>query len=105
MAGSTRSESGTFPDAQRAGTGKAVKVAEYLLCHQHRPEECAVAFAAWKRFRSPLRGRSVMSSCMAGDHRLWWRVAAEDPDSALSMLPRFVLTRTKAVEVGDVPVP
>ena len=77
----------------------------YQLSHRHTPEECAVAFAAWKGFTSPLRQQPVLSSCTTGGHQLWWTVEAADPQAALALLPNYVASRTEVVEVGEVPVP
>ena len=77
----------------------------FLLNHQHRPHECAAAFAAWQGFDSPLRHRRVPSTCLAGGHGLWWRVEATDGDAALAQLPRFVAERTTAVPVREVVIP
>jgi hypothetical protein len=77
----------------------------FLLDHRHEPHECAVAFAAWQGFDSPLRHGWVPSTCLAGGHRLWWRVDAPDLAGALALLPRFVSERTVAVEIRDVEIP
>jgi len=77
----------------------------FLLNHQHQPHECAAAFAAWQGFDSPLRHRRVPSSCLAGEHGLWWRVDAPDAAGALALLPRFVAQRTTAIPVRDVDIP
>jgi hypothetical protein len=77
----------------------------FLLHHQHQPDECDVAFAAWQGFRSPLRHGRVASSCLAGDHGVWWRVEADDAGEALALLPRFVAERTNPIQVREVEIP
>ena len=77
----------------------------FLLQHQHRPHECDAAFAAWQGFHSPLRHRRVPSSCLAGDHGVWWRVEAADRGEALALLPRFVAERTTPIPVREVQIP
>jgi len=77
----------------------------FLLQHRHVPGECEAAFAAWRSFDSPLRGRPAPSTCLAGDHRIWWWVEAADEDAALALLPDFVASRTEAVPVRYVEVP
>jgi hypothetical protein len=47
----------------------------------------------------------VPSSCLVGEHGLWWRVEAPDQAGALALLPRFVATRTNAVQVREVQIP
>ena len=77
----------------------------FLLHHQHEPSECAASYAAWHGFASPLRHGHVASTCLAGGHRLWWRVECDGPDAALALLPRFVAERTTPVEVREVQIP
>jgi hypothetical protein len=77
----------------------------FLLNHEHRPHECAAAFAAWYGFESPLRHGRASSSCLAGRHEIWWRVEATDPVGALALLPRFVADRTIAIQVREVDIP
>lgn len=80
-------------------------MAAYLLCHRHTASECAVSFAAWKGFSSPLRRQTVMSSCTTGGHQIWWSVEAPDAATALAFLPGYVAARTEAVEVEGILVP
>ena len=77
----------------------------FLLQHRHAAAECAAAFAAWRGFDSPLRGRPVASTCLSGAHTLTWRVEAPDASAALDLLPAYVARRTDAVRVRDVPIP
>ncbi len=77
----------------------------YLLHHQHDPHECAVAFAAWLGFKSPLRHRPASSTCLTGGHVIWWRVEAGDRTSALGLLPRYVAERTTPIEVREIEIP
>jgi len=77
----------------------------FLLHHQHTAHDCAAAFAAWRGFASPLRHRRTASTCLAGDHSIWWRVQAENGAAALALLPAFVARRTTLVEVRDVEIP
>ena len=78
---------------------------EFLLHHQHEPGECEAAFAAWAGFTSPLRHERAASTCLAGGHALWWRVAAASAAAALGLLPRFVAERTVAIQVREVEIP
>jgi hypothetical protein len=77
----------------------------YLLCHRHEPGECAVAFAAWRGFDSPLRHTPTLASCLHGGHEVWWTVEARDAASALTQLPAFLAERCRAVPVREVTVP
>jgi hypothetical protein len=80
-------------------------VPTFVLAHAHRPEECAIAIAAWKGFASPLRHSRPLGSCAAGGHRVWWTVEACDRATALTQLPPYVAQRTTADEVRAVPIP
>ena len=77
----------------------------YVLSHRHKPDECAIAVAAWKGYASPLRHGRPLGSCLNGGHRLWWIVEACDRRQALSLLPHYVAQRTVAEEVREVPLP
>jgi hypothetical protein len=77
----------------------------FLLHHQHTPAECAVAFAAWLGFDSPLRGGEAASTCLDGGHALWLRVEAADRQAALSLLPPYVAHRSHVIPVRDVHIP
>lgn len=77
----------------------------FVLSHRHRPEECAIAIAAWKAFPSPLRRGRPLGSCATGGHGLWWTVEAADVAAALAQLPTYVAERTVAEEVREVPIP
>jgi hypothetical protein len=78
---------------------------DFLLQHQHEPGECEASFAAWHGFDSPLRGVPAPSTCLVGDHRVWWSVRARDQAAALTQLPAYVADRTHAVEVRPVEIP
>jgi hypothetical protein len=77
----------------------------FLLQHQHGPQECAAAFAAWAGFDSPLRQRPAECSCLTGGHAIWWRVQAPDHESALAQLPHYVAERTASTEIREVQIP
>jgi hypothetical protein len=77
----------------------------FLLSHRHDAAECAAAFAAWRGFDSPLRGRPAASTCREGGHALWWRVEAASRHAALEQLPPFVARRTEAIQVREVQIP
>jgi hypothetical protein len=92
-------------------------VKTFVLIHRHAPAECVVAYAAWSGFDSPLRGRTVKSTCArfapgrrldtvdgALQHETWWTVEALDPAAALSQLPPYVRERTQAREVSEVAI-
>ena len=77
----------------------------FLLHHQHAALECEAAFAAWQGFVSPLRRQTAASTCLAGGHAVWWRVAARDRRSALALLPPYVARRTNVIPVRDIQIP
>lgn len=77
----------------------------FRVHHRHAADECAVVFAAWQGFASPLRHRSTVGSCRFGGHEIWWDVEAVDAPGALALLPRYVADRATAARVGDLPIP
>ena len=82
----------------------------FVLSHRHAPEECGVAFAAWRGFDSPLRHQSTLASCLDagiddGEHVLIWTVEAVGPDHALAMLPPWLAERAEVQRVGEVSIP
>ena len=81
----------------------------YLLAHTHEPTDCAVAFAAWRGYESPLRHELAPASCSTnGDgrvHRIWWELQAPTRDAALAQLPPWVAERTEVNQIGDVTIP
>lgn len=80
-------------------------MALFLLHHRHDPAECAVAFAAWKGFASPLRRRPALSTCVEGGHEIWWRVTAGSAAEALALLPPYVSARTNVIAAREVDIP
>jgi hypothetical protein len=77
----------------------------YLLHHQHEPQECGVAFAAFKGRRSPLRRQETLASCAHGGHAIWWVVEATSEQQALEQLPFYLAERATATRVSPVEIP
>ena len=81
----------------------------FILSHRHDPEQCAVAFASWRGFSSPLRHQAAVGTCEgtngSAQHEIWWFVDAGDPEAALAQLPPFVAERAEAKQVGEVSIP
>jgi len=77
----------------------------YLLHHRHEPEDCGVAFAAFKGHTSALRHTATVGSCLSGGHEIWWLVDAPDPEGAIAQLPFFVGARTTVTEIREVHIP
>ena len=83
----------------------------FALRHRHSPRECAVAYAAWRGFESPLRHEPTLATCGSGsrddaaDHLLMWTVDAESEQAALALLPPWLAERTEAHGVVEVPIP
>ena len=77
----------------------------YLLDHRHQPGECAVVFASWRGFDSPLRHQVTVASCPSGGHAIWWQVEAPGETEAMANLPRYVAERTTATQVSEVEIP
>ena len=77
----------------------------YFLHHRHEAHECAVVFASFKGFASPLRHRLTLASCRSGGHDIWWSVDAEGEADALQQLPAYVAHRTTVASVNEVEIP
>lgn len=77
----------------------------FLLRHTHDACECAASWAAWRGSGSPLRRCDAVSSCVHGDHVVWWLTEAPDATAALDLLPPFVARRAEAVAVQRVATP
>ena len=77
----------------------------YLLHHRHAPEQCGVAFAAFKGHASPLRHTPALASCVTGGHEVWWLVDARDREAALAQLPHFVAERSTVTQIRKVTIP
>jgi hypothetical protein len=80
-------------------------VSRFLLHHHHAAGECTAAFASWRGFSSPLRGRPAACSCLFGEHDIWWLVEVDDQDAAIALLPPFVAERTRVWAVRDLSIP
>ena len=77
----------------------------YLLQHHHDPNECGVAFAAFKGQQSPLRRQETLASCAYGGHAIWWVVEAASEEQALELLPFYLAERATATRVSPVEIP
>jgi hypothetical protein len=80
-------------------------MATFVLVHRHAPRECCTAYAAWSGFHSPLRRNTTLTSCVSGEHRIYWVVEATDERSALSQLPDWLAERTDVSKVQEVAIP
>jgi len=72
-------------------------MAEYLLHHVHRPEQCQEISDAWKApdASSGLRGHDFFCSCPSGDHGAFISAQAESPEAALGLLPGLLRPTTR----------
>ena len=77
----------------------------FVLLHQHTPERCATAWAAWAGYHSELRGTEAGCTCLHGGHLAWWEVDAPDAEAALRMLPPYVAERAQALSMRRVLTP
>ncbi len=77
----------------------------YLLHHHHEPQECGVAFAAFKGQQSSLRHQPTLASCAFGGHAIWWVVEAPSEQQALELLPFYLAERATATRVSPVEIP
>jgi hypothetical protein len=101
----TPCRSGSRPDVRRGPRHHARAMPRYLLAHRHGARECAVVFAAFKGYDSPLRHAPAIATCVSGGHGIWWIVDAAHAEGALALLPFYVATRTTAIAVTEVLIP
>ena len=80
-------------------------MAQYLLHHHHKSQECGVVFASFRGHESPLRHRPTLASCRSGGHAIWWTVEAATEQEALGLLPTYVAERTNVTCVTEVEIP
>jgi hypothetical protein len=77
----------------------------FLVHHRHEPQQCGIAFAAFKGHESPLRHRATLASCRSGGHAIWWAIEAASEADALRQLPFFVAQRSAVARVSEVVIP
>ena len=77
----------------------------FLIHHRHGPDECGIAFVAFRGHESVLRDRTALAACSYGEHSIWWAVEAADEQQALALLPFFVAQRSTVTRVTDVVIP
>lgn len=80
-------------------------MARFLLVHNHPPEHCSSAWAAWRGHPSRLHGSDVACSCVHGGHTIWWEVEAAGAEEALALLPDYVARSTRVVPIRRVVTP
>jgi hypothetical protein len=84
---------------------------QFVLRHRHSSRECAVAYAAWRGFESPLRHEPTLATCASDatdtpdEHLLLWTVDAESEEGALALLPQWLAERTEVRQVAEVSIP
>jgi len=96
---------GETPDVRGVVSAHDAGMRIYLLDHSHEESQCDAAFAAWAGVRSELRGSTALAGCAQGEHRVIWRVEADDAQAALALLPGFIAAQTVVVPVREVVIP
>jgi hypothetical protein len=97
--------SGSAVDVARPRRRHARRVPRFLIHHRHEPQECRVAFVAFRGHDSTLRHKAALASCAFGDHAIWWTVDAASEQEALELLPFFVAERSTVTRVISVVIP
>jgi hypothetical protein len=72
-------------------------MAEYLLHHAHRAEQCQEMSEAWEAPDAPtrLRGHEFFCYCRSGDHGAFISAQADSPEAALRLLPALLRPTTR----------
>jgi len=92
-------------EAPRTAAPRASRLRTYLITHRHEPQDCAIAFAAWRGHDSPLRRETTLSSCLEGGHSIWWQIEARSEAEALELLPDWVAERSEISCVREIAIP
>ncbi len=75
-------------------------MAEFMLHHTHRAEDCDDMSAQLQNVAQSLKGKAFFCSCPSGDHGGFFRVEATSPAGALDALPP-VMRATSTVYAGE----
>ncbi len=65
-------------------------MAEFMLHHIHRAEDCESIFQEAQKVDQSLKGRTFFCTCQSGDHGMFFQVEANSGDEALNLFPEAV---------------
>lgn len=80
-------------------------MAEFLLHHTHRSEDCGRIFDSLRDADPSVRGRDFLCTCPSGNHGGFFQVEAADAGAALNMLSDVMRGTTTVYPVEKMAVP
>lgn len=76
-------------------------MAEFLLHHTHRAEDCEHLFPSSQSYDPSLKGETFFCTCPSGDHGGFYQMEAVSAEAALALLPE-AMRSTTSVFPGEV---
>ncbi len=66
-------------------------MAEFLLHHTHKPDDCPKLYEEWRAYDTPLKGKGLtfFCTCPSGEHGGFTRVDADSDKAALALMPEL----------------
>ncbi len=80
-------------------------MAEFMLHHTHRPEDCGSIFPALQNVDSSLKGKSFFCTCPSGEHGGIFQVVADSAEEARNLLPVEMRATTIVLSGAHMPIP
>ena len=80
-------------------------MAEFMLCHTHRAEECERIFPQLQNVAASLKGKTFFCGCPMGDHGGYFQVEAASAEDALKLLPEGMRATTEACAGETMTIP
>ncbi len=69
-------------------------MAEFMLHHTHRAEDCGSMFQEAQKVDQSIKGSTFFCTCQSGDHGMFFQVEANSGDEALNLFPEAVRATT-----------
>ncbi len=69
-------------------------MAEFMLHHTHRAEDCESILQEAHKVDQSIKGRTFFCTCSSGDHGMFFQVEANSGVEALNLFPEAVRATT-----------
>lgn len=79
-------------------------MAEFLLHHTHRAEDCDHLFPSSQSYDPSLKGKTFFCTCPSGDHGGFFQVEAAGAEEALALLPEDMRSSTRVLSGEVMPI-
>ncbi len=80
-------------------------MAEFMMCHSHRAEECERVFPQLQNVAASLKGKTFFCSCPSGNHGGFFQVEAPSAEDALKLLPEGMRATTEVCPGETMTIP